>query len=84
MGFWKPVTDEMDSRVVRAVKRENHRDLFALVFAIPWQLSLFLAPIHVVIHRWDRFAFFLGVFILSSIGLYFTWYRHLSRETLHT
>lgn len=80
MGFWKPVTDEMDSQVVRSVKRENHRDLFALVFAIPWQLSLFLTPIHAVIHYWARFILFLVVFILSSIGLYFTWYRHLSSE----
>lgn len=78
MGLWRPVTQEMDPQAVRSIKKENHRDLFALLFAIPWQLSLFLTPIHAVIHYWDRFAFFLTVFILSSIGLYFAWYRHLN------
>ena len=84
MGFWKPVTVKLDSQIVRSARKENRRDLFALVFAIPWQLSLFLAPIHVVIHRWNRFALFLAVFILSSIGLYFTWYRHLSGKNSRT
>jgi len=79
MGLWKPVTEEMESQAVRSVKKENRRDLLALVFAIPWQLSLFLTPIHAVIHEWDRFVLFFAVFILSSIGLYFTWYQHLSR-----
>jgi SSS family solute:Na+ symporter len=77
MGFWKPVTLKMKARIVRSIKRENHRDLFALVFAIPWQMSLFLTPIHAVIHEWNRFSLFLSVFFLSSIGLYFTWYRFL-------
>jgi Na+/proline symporter len=79
MGYWKPVTAKMNAQIVRSVKKENRRDLFALVFAIPWQLSLFLTPIHAVIHHWDRFAIFLAMFVLSSIGLYFTWYQHLSR-----
>lgn len=84
MGFWKSVTVKLDSQTVRSAKRENRRDLFALVFAIPWQLSLFLTPIHVVIHRWNRFALFFAVFILSSLGLYFTWYRHLSGKNSQT
>ncbi len=81
MGFWKPVTAKLNAQIVRSVKKENRRDLFALVFAIPWQLSLFLAPIHAVIHHWNRFALFFTVFILSSVGLYFTWYQHLKEDS---
>ena len=41
-GFWRPVKLEMDESFLSSVKRENRRDLWALCFAVPWQLSLFL------------------------------------------
>jgi hypothetical protein len=79
-GFWHAVSQKIDDRITQAVKRENRRDLLALCFAIPWQLTLFLVPVHIMIRDWSRVGVFLSVLVVSSLGLYFFWYRHLRSE----
>ena len=76
-GLWSPVARSLPPEEVRSVRRENRRDLIALGFAVPWQISLFLVPVHAVIHEWVRVGIFSLVLGGSSLGLYHFWYRHL-------
>ena len=78
MGFWNRIKQTLDRNTVQSIRKENRNDLIALLFAVPWHISLFLAPVHMILHRWDRFTIFLSIFIFSSIGLYFFWFRFLN------
>jgi len=77
IGFWGPITKFIGADEFQLIKQENRRDLIALFFAIPWQISLFLTPVFVVIHKWDSVSISLSILIISTIGLYFFWYRYL-------
>jgi solute:Na+ symporter, SSS family len=81
-GFWKKIKTHTDRSVILSINKETRHDLIALVFAIPWQISLFLAPIHLVLHHWVRFYIFLSLLLFSSVGLYFFWYKNLNRNYL--
>lgn len=79
-GFWGPIRDRLPKQALVEVDRENHRDLFALCFAVPWQVVLFIMLMMIVMGRWDNFAILLVLFGILSYGLYMLWYRHLSAE----
>jgi len=81
-GFWKKIKQGCDPRFVASIGRETRSDLLALAFAIPWHLALFLTPVHLVLHHWSRFYLFLSILAISSIGLYFFWYKNLDRDYL--
>ncbi len=80
-GLWTKVRAHIDPDEQRGIKQENRRDLLALACAIPWQVSLFLTPVHFVMHRWDRVLTFGALFLVTSVGLYFFWYKHLNTKT---
>jgi SSS family solute:Na+ symporter len=79
-GFWKKITRKLEAGQARLISIENRRDMTAVLFAVPWQISLFLAPLFLVIHDWKSFAAFLAVNLMTAAGLYFTWFRRLSRN----
>lgn len=79
-GFWHKVRQGFDQRVLSSIRKETRCDLLALAFAIPWHLALFLTPVHLVLHHWSRFYLFLSILVISSIGLYFFWYKNLDRD----
>ncbi len=79
-GFWNPVRKAISSRIMEKVNRENRRDLISIFMAVPWQVVMFLTFMMVVMQRWDWFGRLLIVFIILSVGLYFSWFRHLSTE----
>jgi Na+/proline symporter len=81
IGFWRKIRKRLDQQFVRETKRENRRDLIALFFAVPWQISLFLVPVFAIIHKWETVTVFAGILILSSIGLYVFWFRFLNRKS---
>jgi Na+/proline symporter len=80
IGFWKKITRKLDAGQARLISIENRWDMTAVLFAVPWQISLFLAPVFLVIHDWKSFAAFLTVNGITAAGLYFTWFRRLSRN----
>jgi solute:Na+ symporter, SSS family len=80
IGFWKKITRKLDAGQARLISIENRWDMSAVLFAVPWQISLFLAPVFLVIHDWKSFAAFLTVNGITAAGLYFTWFRRLSRN----
>lgn len=72
-GWWSPVRGELDAAVRRAVRAENRRDLIALLFAVPWQITLFLLPMMLVLKRWDAAAVLATLLAALSAALWRTW-----------
>ncbi|NET03836.1 MAG: sodium:solute symporter [Symploca sp. SIO2B6] len=79
-GFWGKVSTNLPSSIQAKIQAENYRDILSTLIAVPWQLSLFLMGIMLIMKRWDNFGILLLFFMLLSISLYFTWFRHLAKE----
>jgi Na+/proline symporter len=79
-GFWSHVREKIPSVIMDKVNKENRRDKISIFMAVPWQIVLFLMWITVMMKRWDLFGYLIGILIVLSLGLYFTWFRHLSTE----
>lgn len=79
-GLWKPVNDKIPSATKTLIDKENRRDIIATCFAVPWQLTLFITFMMVIMKRWDLLGYLIIVLIFLSCGLYWFWYRHLSTE----
>ncbi|MCK5149199.1 sodium:solute symporter [bacterium] len=79
-GFWKPVRKTVNSVTLKQIDKENKRDKIAIFFAVPWQLTLFIMWITVMMKRWDLTIISLALVLVLSAGLYVFWYRHLSSE----
>ena len=76
-GFWSHIREKLPHEKVVKINSENRRDIFSTFLAVPWQLSLFLMWMMVILKRWDQFVVLLSLLIVFSIALYFSWYRHL-------
>lgn len=77
-GFWAPVLAEVqkDYRHVGANKNFT-RDAVNVVVGIVWQTSLVAAPIYMVIKHWPEFLIAMTVAVVTSIFLWFNWYKKL-------
>jgi hypothetical protein len=79
-GFWGPVL-----AMVRAEdpsfqpNPDFGRDMFNVAVGIAWQTSLIALPIYVVIRRYNLAEIALGVVLVTSAILKFTWYDPLTR-----
>ncbi len=78
-GFWGVVSQNLPTNIQAKIERENRRDILATLIAIPWQLVLFLMGMMLMMKQWDNFGVLLLMFILLSIGLYFTWFKYLDK-----
>ena len=79
-GFWKPVKDQIDPEKLKGVDEENRRDIISTFLAVPWMLVLCITPMLFMVRQWESFAIALTVLTALSVGLYFTWFRHLSKK----
>ncbi len=79
-GFWKPVRKKIAAETMDKINKENRRDILSTFFAVPWQVVLFLTGMSVILKRWDQFLWLGLILIILSVGLYFNWFRHLSKE----
>ena len=77
-GFWKPV-----ERMVMAeepsfrANRDFWKDMFNIVVGIVWQISLMAFPVFLVMREWTQFYVAVGVMIVTTIILKFTWWNKL-------
>ncbi len=78
-GFWGVVSQNLPTNIQAKIQAENRRDIMATFIAIPWQLVLFLMGMMLMMKQWDNFGVLLLMFILLSIGLYFTWFKYLDK-----
>lgn len=79
-GFWGHIRKRIPSHVIGKINNENRRDIVSVILAVPWQLALFMLWMMVIMKRWDSVLILLVLLALLSVGLYFTWFRHLSKE----
>jgi len=79
-GFWGPVRKKLSADTMDKINVENKRDIKSTFLAVPWQVVLFLTGMAVILKRWDELLWLGIILIVLSVGLYFNWYRHLSKE----
>ena len=79
-GFWGSVRTEIPTDVLHQINEENRRDIIAIFFAVPWQVVLFLTGMMIVMKQWSNVFNLFGLLVVLSAGLYWFWYRHLSKE----
>ena len=79
-GFWNQVRSNLEISIVAKINQENRRDIIAIFFAVPWQVTLFLTTMMIVLKQWTNFINLFGMLIILSFGLYWFWFRHLSKE----
>ena len=79
-GFWGSVRTEIPPDVLNQINEENRRDIIAIFFAVPWQVVLFLTGMMIVMKQWSNVFNLFGLLIVLSAGLYWFWFRHLSKE----
>ena len=79
-GFWKNIKEKIPAHIMEKVNKENRRDIISIFMAVPWQVILFLTMMMIVMKRWDSFSYLIIILAALSIGLYFSWFRHLSTE----
>lgn len=77
-GFWGDIHRSLPEAEQQAIRTETRRDLAAILFAVPWQLVLFIAGMMLVLKRWDSFVGLAMLFAVLSFGLYWFWFRHLA------
>ena len=79
-GFWGPIRSKLTSETMQQINTENRRDILSTFFAVPWQIVLFLTGMAIILKRWDQFTWLVIILAILSAGLYFNWFRHLSKE----
>lgn len=79
-GFWNPVRKTLSPDVQKSIAQENRRDIFSTFIAVPWQVVLFMAWIMLMMQNWNTFGILLVALVVLSVILYFSWFRHLSKE----
>ena len=79
-GFWESVRTEIPTDVLHQINKENRRDIIAIFFAVPWQVVLFLTGMMIVMKQWSNVFNLFGLLVVLSAGLYWFWFRHLSKE----
>jgi len=79
-GFWGSVRTEIPTEILNQINEENRRDIIAIFFAVPWQVVLFLTGMMIVMKQWSNVFNLFGLLIVLSAGLYWFWFRHLSKE----
>lgn len=83
-GLWGRIRIVLPERIRNQIQKENRRDTLSIFMAVPWQIILFLTGMMVVMKRWDNLSILVVVLALLSVGLYFSWFRHLSTEVKET
>ncbi|MDZ7725831.1 MAG: hypothetical protein U5R06_24150 [candidate division KSB1 bacterium] len=79
-GFWGPVKSKLAKGTLQAIKKENKRDIISIFMAVPWQMVLFLTWMMVIMREWTSVGWLALLLAGLSVGLYFSWFRHLSAE----
>jgi hypothetical protein len=79
-GFWGPIKDKVIAEDPSFQPNPDFlRDMFNVVIGIAWQTSLVALPIYVVIRNYNNAGIALGIILVTSATLKFTWYDHLKK-----
>jgi solute:Na+ symporter, SSS family len=80
-GLWKKFRNKLSIEKRLDLKKEHRQDLLTLVLAVPWQLSLFLMWMALIMRTWGQFIITLALTVGLAIALYFIWYKNLKKES---
>jgi solute:Na+ symporter, SSS family len=79
-GFWGPIRDQVTKDDPSFKPNGDFcRDCFNVAVGIVWQLSMVTMPIYIVLRQWNWVALIVGVFLVTSAILKFTWYNKLEK-----
>lgn len=79
-GFWGPILKKVQAEDPSFKPNPDFfRDMFNIVVGIVWQTSLVAMPVYFVIREYDRAQIALGIVVVTSLVLFFTWFRHLDK-----
>lgn len=81
-GTWSRFKSNLTPREIIAVEKENRRDIFSTILAVPWQVAFFLLMMSIIFKTWGNVLVLGGIFIGLTIALYFTWFKHLSTNAI--
>lgn len=76
-GFWGHLKRMLPEEEQKKVSQEHFYDLISVPFALVWQVSMFLAPMLLVLHYWTAFWGTMVLFCIGGTGLYFFWWKKL-------
>jgi len=77
-GFWKPVYQKLLGKYPKLKANTNfRRDAFNVAIGIVWQLTLNVIPICLVIRQFKTMWISIGVLVVTSVIMKFTWYDKL-------
>ena len=79
-GFWGSIKQELSKEIQLQINTENRRDIIATFFAVPWQVVLFLTGMMIVMKQWTNAMNLSVLLVILSVGLYWFWFLHLSKE----
>ncbi len=69
-GLWSRIRVQLGGEAQRDIRREHLRDLASLAVAVPWQLTLFLFMMQIVMKQWTTVAWLGGLLVLLSVALW--------------
>jgi Na+/proline symporter len=76
-GVWGKFKDSLAPETRVATKEEHKNDIISIPFGLLWMISMLLLPLLAMVLNWVAFGITLVLFIISLVGLYYFWYRHL-------
>lgn len=77
-GFWKPVRLEAERRGLVPINDSMPRtDVMNGFITIFFQGALALIPFFLFLRQWNQMYLSLGILVVLSVVLYFTWYKNL-------
>ncbi|MFK7851897.1 MAG: sodium:solute symporter [Akkermansiaceae bacterium] len=82
-GFWGHLKRQLPEAERKKVSDEHFYDLISVPFALLWQVTMFLAPMLLVIHSWKGFAITSALWVVGGAGLYWFWYRRLPETNFY-
>jgi len=77
-GFWKPIREKLTDEYPELKANKNFkRDMFNIVVGIIWQTALTAAGIYLVIKEYEYLLICVGIVMVTSVILKFTWYDRI-------
>ncbi|HTM81177.1 sodium:solute symporter family protein [Asticcacaulis sp.] len=82
-GFWGPVLQALREDEPNAQpNRDFARDMFNSIIGVLWQTAITASAIFLIIREMDRFWLSLGLVVVCSVVMKFTWWDRMRDEPL--
>lgn len=77
-GFWNPIKKiAIQNNVGFKPNKRFSTDMLNVAIGIIWQMTMIIIPIYIVIRDTEKALLFGLIWLVSSIVLYFSWYKKL-------